>query len=299
MQRVIAIIASTIIFSSCSNKSQTDVAVLKAAQEGFEQSNKTISHSTEIIYRALQEKLVRPETAQQASVWQPKATVINERTKSIIKYIDGLIKKLQDNEKANAVNNLFFNEKKGDELFNKLQTYKQDILNIDAEISREFEQNAIIITQAFEADTNKTKDFNKTFFYQQSPVSALAILRKFENNVRVLENECVSYCFNKIGMVDGPGFFTKTSVMVSQSANMVKAGDIITIKAGVGEFSVASNPAININGIAIPVDDAVATYKFKTPLKAGKYYLPVKIDYTDPNGLKQTKTEKVEYTVVE
>ncbi|MEI9957553.1 MAG: hypothetical protein WDM90_14940 [Ferruginibacter sp.] len=112
MQRIIAVIFFAIIFSSCANKSQHDLAVLKAAQEGFEQSNKTILYSTERIYHALQQKLSMPETAQQASIWQPKATVISESTKKIINYISELIKKLQEDEKTDAVNNLFFNEKK-------------------------------------------------------------------------------------------------------------------------------------------------------------------------------------------
>ena len=77
MQRIIAIIIFAIIFSSCENKSQSDWVVLKAAQEGFEQSNKTILYSTERLYHQLQEKLIRPDTTQQTAIWQPKSTVIN------------------------------------------------------------------------------------------------------------------------------------------------------------------------------------------------------------------------------
>lgn len=61
----------------------------------------------------------------------------------------------------------------------------------------------------------------------------------------------------------------------------------------------ATNPKITIDGKLIQLENAVAFYKFKTPLKVGKYFVPVKIEYTDYKGIKNVKIEKVEYTVAE
>jgi hypothetical protein len=51
----------------------------------------------------------------------------------------------------------------------------------------------------------------------------------------------------------------------------------------------------------VPLDESngVAVYKFKTSLKAGKYSVPVKIEYTDFDGKRKVLTNKMDYTVVE
>jgi hypothetical protein len=73
------------------------------------------------------------------------------------------------------------------------------------------------------------------------------------------------------------------------------------IQAGVGAFTVMNKPEITIDNKKIQIDDSrgVALYKFKSPLKTGKYTVPVKIEYTDVDGTKKTVMGKVEYTVME
>lgn len=61
-----------------------------------------------------------------------------------------------------------------------------------------------------------------------------------------------------------------------------------------------AQPAFFINGIEVKCDaDGVAVYKFKSPMKAGKYSVPVKIIYTKPNGIKDTVFKTLSYTVAE
>jgi hypothetical protein len=43
--------------------------------------------------------------------------------------------------------------------------------------------------------------------------------------------------------------------------------------------------------------NALAVYKLKAPSKPGKYYVPVKINYTDQDGSQQTVQKEIEYTV--
>ena len=44
-------------------------------------------------------------------------------------------------------------------------------------------------------------------------------------------------------------------------------------------------------------DDVIAHYKLKAASRPGKYYVPVKINYTDQNGKQQTVQKEIEYTV--
>jgi uncharacterized protein YlzI (FlbEa/FlbD family) len=315
MQRYIYLFAVALLLSSCSNKSQSILTAFKATEEGLIQSNETIASSSNLIYHVLDDRLSNPRTTAHAQIWQPKAMIVKEKSAEIINYIETLTKELKEEaglkikngkevfqeDNLDAVSRLFINKNKAEELHKKLQQYKKDILAVDPELYSQFGKNSIIITREFELDENIHKDFTKFFFDDVPVITALAMLRKFENNVRVLENEFVTYCYNRIGSTDGEGFFTKFSTIISQSANIIKAGDQLQIFAGVGAFSVVNNPVITINENVFKPDykDAMALYKFKTPLKAGKYSIPVKIDYIEADGTKKTITNNVTYTVVE
>jgi gliding motility-associated protein GldM len=314
MQRFIAVIFFAVILSSCSQESKSSLTIFIATEEGFDQSNKAIANSTTKIYHALDEKLAKPETAQQASVWQPNAMVIKERSEWMISYIEQLIKKLKEavagknendkivlrNDGMDAVKRLFIVEMKGDSLYQKLQKYKQDILAVNPEIFEVFGRNSIIITSEFELDSSKLKDFTSTFFSQMPVAGASAILRKFENNVRVLENKLVTFCYNKIGSTDGGGFYTRISPILAISSSYVKTGDKIVISAGIGSFSTETKPVVYMGGKVLqPDENGVVVYKFKASEKIGKNVVPVKIEYTSPNGKREFFNMKAEYTVAE
>ena len=93
---------------------------------------------------------------------------------------------------------LFEKKEKGEELFERLKNYKHDILAVDEELDKEFNSTIFLTTPAF--DMLKTKqDFTKTFFDDIPTVAALAMLSKFQNNIKVNENRMVTFCNNKIG----------------------------------------------------------------------------------------------------
>lgn len=312
MLRIIGVIFFAFVFSSCANKSDSVLAVFKATEEGLIQSNIAILNSSSFIYKELDSKLSKPESIQQASIWQPKAMLIKEKSTGIINYLDSLIIELKKEaglrlenmrevykeDDLDAVSRLFIKKNTGEELYEKLQKYRRDILAADPELNKQFGDNSIIITKDFELAGSKKKDFTKTFFNKVSVITALAMLRKFENNVRVLENEFVTYCNHKVaGYSDA---FTSISSLIGQSSNYLKAGDNLEIQAGIGAYSLTSKPKISIMGKDIDCkENGFALYKFKTPLKAGKYSVPVKIEYTDFDGKRKVITNKMEYTVVE
>lgn len=313
MLRFIGAITFAFVFSSCSNKSDSILAVFKAAEEGLIQSNSAISNSSTVVYHALNKKLSEPESARQASVWQPKALLIKEKTAEIINYLDFLIIELKkeaglrlenmrevyNEDDLDAVSRLFIKKNAGEELYEKLQNYRTYILSVDQELYDQFLKTSIIITREFEQAGSKQNDFTKFFFNNVPVITALTMLRKFENNVRVLENMFITYCNNKVPS-NGWNLII-TAPLISQSFNHIKGGGEMEIIAGVGAYYTQAQPQITINGIAIPFDNSqgFGKYKFKTPLKAGKYSVPVKIEYIDYDGTKKMIIKKVDYTVAE
>jgi hypothetical protein len=312
MRRIILIFSFTSIIFSCSNKSHNDLEVFRATKEGLQRSNEIIQALNNILYSSLEERTKDPQTAERARIWQSKAARIREISSDITNYMEELIKQLQEEagikeesgkikiqeDNIDASTRLFRTKEKGIELYEKLKKYKQDMLGIDPELDKAFGNNSIIITREFDLDSSEQKDLTKIFFENTTVVASLALLDKFENNVRIMEHKFVQFCHNQ---TSSPyhGFYVPNPI-VALSTSCVKAGEKIEIYAGIGNFSTAANPVFIINNSLIqPNDDAVVTYKFKSPLKAGKYSVPVKIEYIDPNGLKQSMIKKVEYTVIE
>jgi hypothetical protein len=93
--------------------------------------------------------------------------------------------------------------------------------------------------------------------------------------------------------------FIKYGIIVGQSSTHVKKGDVLTITAGMGEFSSHNKPQININNKAIEVNGGHASYKLKVNGAIGKNKIPVQVEYLDENGKRNIKTEIVEYTIDE
>lgn len=313
MLRISAIICFVFLFSSCSNKSDSTLAIFKATEEGFLYSNSVFSNSSTIIYQAFDEKLLKPATAEQASVWQPKAMVIKEKSALMFRYLDSLIIELKkeaglrledmtevyNEDDVDVVNKFFNNKNTGDKLFEKLKKYKNDILAVDLELNKKFGSNSIIVTREFDTAGTKQKDFTRIFFNQVPAIAAVAMLRKFQNNVRVLENKLGTYCFDQILSYGGCGF-SVFKTLIGQSSTYVKGGDIIEITAGIGSFSATASPQITIDNKKIEINEsAVAIYKLKAASKAGKYFVPVVVEYIKPDGTKGTFSRKLEYSVKE
>ncbi|HWN88587.1 MAG TPA: hypothetical protein VNM35_05980, partial [Chitinophagaceae bacterium] len=90
-----------IIFSSCSNKSKTDLAVIKELNESIENSNKMLSISSSDILTSLQSKMEDQATKERAMIWYSKAKKIQQLSKDAYDYIENLkleVHKLSKNE---------------------------------------------------------------------------------------------------------------------------------------------------------------------------------------------------------
>src|SRR6185295_19321792 len=76
--------------------------------------------------------------------------------------------------------------------------YKQNILNVDPDIKKEFNNVLLVTTGSFESPKKQHTDFTKTFFDDIPVIAALALLSKFQNNVRIIENRTLEFCHNHL-----------------------------------------------------------------------------------------------------
>jgi gliding motility-associated protein GldM len=121
-------------------------------------------------------------------------------------------------------------------------------------------------------------------------------LSKFQNDIKTSENRVIAFCHNKVGEVivryDTYAAFAQTN------SSYVMPGDEMEITAGVGAFSKAAQPVINIAGQNVPLDaDGAAHKKMNAEASLGEHSINVTVDFVDQEGKKQTITKPIKYTV--
>ena len=294
---------------SCSNIDHRDHDLVVSLKQGVDQSSLLIIEKTKTLYESLQEKLYDPVTRQRALIWEPKAEKAKILTDDFVRFVDslkdavynesGLNKNPSDKDRednTNATNIVFCKNGKEQDLNAKLEGYKEKILAIDQGINRDLKEDIDKIILPFHKEEKEKNGYND-LLKDKSNIMSLLILSSIQNRVRVIESKIVNYCYN----YSGPGCilrFDKFSAIVAQSSNILKPGDELTINAGVGSFTRAAAPAISVNGRQLNMNNNdMITYKLKAAAKPGKYIIPVKIEYTNQEGLKERKVYSITYTV--
>lgn len=248
---------------------------------------------TDQLLKATEERLNDPFSSEKAKFWQLKMMQIKECTKSITAYLQGLYQQLGT---AN-VYQVFVKGPEGKDLHHRLFEYKKSILNTDAAIYEEFFR-----TIGPKTDTADNEIISENYIRQYltglTNAEASVFLHKLVQQIVLNENRLITYCFYKTTPISFCGF-NEISEIVNQSSTVVQAGEVLTISAGIGQFSYRVKPVAIINGQAIPItyDNPVATYKLKIKEGVGKYSLPVQLRYRDQNGAMLTWNTKITYTV--
>ena len=276
---------SSLVFISCSDHSKKEIEIIKALNEGIENSNLAISAESIEVLTSLQSKLNERGSEERAKVWFPKAEKVQQLSKDIFDYIENIKLKFKDS----SIN--------GTELFEKLKSYREQVLKVDQKITNEFEKYLPLFTKSIDSSKNDSEKLFKDYFRNTSSEAVIAMLNKIENNVRVNELKLITYCNEQVGLIIldcGSGI---ASVVITNSL-VFKPKDRIEITAGIILFDKRFDPRVFIYDKAIDrKDDGFAHYKLRAPSKPGKYYVPVKINYTDQNGRQQTIQKEIEYTV--
>lgn len=96
-------------------------------------------------------------------------------------------------DNLDASTRIFETAGKGNQLKAKLEDFKKKILDLDPKIKAKFENNFPISTEGVDGKEGK-KDFTTGYFHMTPTVAALTILSKFQNNVKNVESQVVTFC---------------------------------------------------------------------------------------------------------
>lgn len=300
------ILSVILVFASCAGKKDNNIIFLQEVNKSLEQSNHAIRLSTESYYHLLENKSTDMTTARQAREWLPKAKTIRNLSDSMAKHINNLEKSLVNEAgfdpfintsepPGNAtVAHVFYEHKEGQLLHEKLALYKRNILGIDHSINNSL-SDRLQITGSDQVSS--TDAFIKKYF-NGSLAEAIVMLNKIENEIRITEEMITRFFNEKVGVMIER--FDIYSTIIGQNTTIAKPGDQIEINAGIGAYSRASRPSVFIDGKLIAMnEEGFAVSSFKAPMKSGINRVPVKILYTDQNGIERIVEKIVEYTVKE
>lgn len=291
------------------NVSSEILNAFKTVNKSLENTNTTVNNSTQTIMASLQAKTTEGPTSAKALVWYPKAQTIEQKSKAIFSYIQGL-KDLILKEAGGDVNKpdqkfkednmdistrIMVEKGEGQKLLAMLTQYKKDVLGVDPAIDSAF-KTALPISLEKPATNNKAgKTWEGAYFHMVPTVAALTILSKFQNDIRTSENKLVAFCHEQVGKVEVR--FDNFEAIVGQNSKYLMPGQEIEITAGLGAFSKTKLPTVTIGGSTVGLNEkGMAVYKTAAG-GVGSHTLNVTVAFTDQDGNPQTRTIPVEYTV--
>jgi len=318
-----ALSVTTLLLVGCREKENT--TRLKAINETLEFSGGVIMDEIKLACGEMREKGKDPQTAILVERWMPRQVSIQKAADSIWLFIDELKKKLvresDSLQKSNAtiVKDLCKQNGIGYSLIHKMMAFKDSLpvffhipYSIDSSYEfvglRRYLQFIEKATPLLTGYSDNLSDGQKSAYAQQwiadnfqdcSPLMALVVLNKMENDLVTIEKELLQYCNSKIAygcVLNYDKFF---AIAVANS-NYIKLGQSIDVTAGVGSFSEAAKPTITINGEKVKLnDDAVAAYHFTPVGKPGAHRVKVKIEFTKPDGTTAEVHKEIKYTIAE
>ncbi|MCP9751758.1 hypothetical protein [Ferruginibacter sp. HRS2-29] len=285
---------SILLFASCSPDSENEKNRANSLRMSFENSTQAINYGILKTYQEFESKKNDPDYSYQAARQAGHFKAIQTESEAITKYLDSLIL-ISDWKETDATS--LFSEKYVTSIFyEKLKNYEATVFGLDSNLKKIFQKNGVI---------PRGKDsmvppavFYKTIFEYKSLQETALSLAMIKSNMKVFEDQISTYFINQIGATIER--FEVFSAIIGQSSKIVKPGDDVEITAGIGAFSAAAKPKVIINGEIVAVDgSATATKKIRASGRPGKYIVPVKIEFIQPDGMKKVNDFSIEYTVAD
>ena len=284
---------------------------LQIINDGLSRSNEMMKDHTQLIHHTLNSKLKDPVSSAKASIWQPKAMEIHQLSEGLLAYIESLKNELKKNA------GLLEKQQKPDELSERLIQFRKNVIAVlDNECKKDtlaynfFRksllslQNTIPIYTGTPAESANQKfplmkaDQLDIYFKGATAGEATAILSKIQNDVIITEYITVDLLNNwSTSYTCG---FEVFQAIATQNSSYLKKGDFLEIYAGVGNFTVSCKPQITINGRVMNITpEGVAEYRMRVNKQPGKYFIPLRIEFTKADGSKGAMSKKIEYEVTQ
>jgi len=301
------------------NVSSEILNAFKTIDESFAKSNEGLAKRSEEIIKNFDDESIKKQFPEKVAIWKPRAEKINEISEALFKKIEALkgdLKKESGQKEPKgpfkeddleAATRMFLNGKagqtKGDQLFAELGNFKEELIKVDPSLKSVVDKLPDIAAvpeghdpkdAAYKAMSPAQKWAN-VYFHMTPTVAAVAILSKFQNDIRNSEAQLIDYCFGNITKVPLPP--PSLSAFASTNSSMLMTGDELVITAGLSAFQNETKPSVSIDGAGIPLVNGEYIYKTSASTP-GDYTKRVSISYKDPaTGLTKTTTKDVTYKV--
>ena len=299
------------------NVSSEILNAFKTIDESFGKSNKGLAERSEKLVKDFSDDSNK-QFAAKVAIWKPRAEKVKEISENIYNQLEALktdLKKESGQKIPNgpfkeddleAATRMFLNgtagQTQGDKLYSLLSQYKEELKKIDNSLENQVNTlpdfTSIPSTQNNNAALlamNPAQKWANLYFHMTPSVAAIAILSKFQNDIRNSETQLIEYCYSQINSIMIP--INKFGVIANASSSMVMAGDEFSITAGLGAYNNDTRPIITIDGTNIPLNaDGQAVYK-TTVSTPGDYTKHVTISYKDPSGEQKTTSTDIKYKV--
>ncbi len=290
------------------NVSSEILNAFKTVNRSLINSNHMIDDKNKGVFASFEQKLKAKETAELAAKWKPKADEAGKLGEDMSNYLEDLKVQLMKaagqttpggpfkEDNLDAATHLFLTETKGKELFDRLTKYKNDLLNVDSSVKRDF-QNSLPIDLTTPPSNNEAsqKEWAYGYFHMTPTIAGITMLSKFENDVKNSEALVVDYLHRKIGEVQI--VYDAFQAFAGTNSQYLMPGQELVVTAGVGAFSKNALPTVLIDGVNVPLNkDGAAEYKTKVG-GPGSYTKTVTVNFKKPDGTPSTETRKIEYSV--
>jgi gliding motility-associated protein GldM len=311
------------------NVSSEILNAFKTVDKSISTSNGIIDSKNAVTYNSFVEKAKDPQTAAKAAIWKPRADKAKALSAAMYNDLEALKKRLKEESKLeikngvehfaednlDAATRLMDKQGEGAKLYKKLGDYKQQMLAIlnpadfandpilqkSVQKARDDFQKSLPInldvpkSQTGKQLSNDAQGWTTNYFHMTPTIAGLTILSKFQNDVKNSESQMVDWFHDQIGAVKV--VFDQFQAIAQANSSYAMPGDEIEITAGVGAFSAAAKPRITIAGQNMPLTpEGTAIYK-TTAGGAGTRVIPVRIEYTKPDGSTAVVNKEVKYEV--
>ena len=275
---------------------------LQAITEGLETSTRILEANCDTTVHALMHGSHQETDQYRAVQWQPIVAKSTLMARQAADYIDSLQKELKVTHKI------------ADEhiktLFDTLIHYKQSLpglfhILLPQPDSRYVEQDlswfyaSLAILPGYPVSGGRGSDYSrwKDSTFDDEELLMRAALAKLKHDLIVSAYQLIQFSRRKFAEIVED--FTQIETLAGLSSGVVKPGEMIQVTAGIGSFRIELRPIITINNKKVKLDgDAVAIGTVRSPEKPGKYSVPVRFEYTKPDGSTAWKDCKLYYQVV-
>ncbi len=289
------------------NVSSEILNAFKTVNNSLNNATNTIEDKNKTMFSSLNDLKNDPKTREKANIWAPKADKARQVSDQMNTYIVNLQERLKKeagldpatgkyNEGSlEAATRLMDEEGEGEKLKNALTKFKNDLLGIDPAIAKEFAHSLPIDVSMPKVENPSNNTWSAAYFRMTPTIAAMTILSKFQNDVKNSESQVVEYCHNQIGSVKV--VYDQFQAFAGQSSQYLMPGQELQITAGVGAFSAAARPTVNIDGTNVPLNSEGAAIYKTTVGGSGSYTKKVHITFYKPDGTLDYRDVSIPYTV--